>query len=246
MPPGRGSGRGQLVPKLNRVLFSQDYFNEDDFIRPIYDKDMEYEGGEISPPSSPLAPYITGSATQSLLSRAGSEEAYAGLESSPTTLLNPSSDREESPSPRGLVKARHLTLDLDTNQAMEEIWSEYNPVHHMYLQYIQFSLGGVPNPEASGSISPRAVFRTWTQDAGTKPYWANYVLHNSYALRTVSKNFSAGRVVLLASIPHNLCISNELLKWAQMVNPIALTLPDAQMSDVVPEDSPYPPLLSPA
>jgi hypothetical protein len=30
------------------------------------------------------------------------------------------------------------------------------------------------------------------------------------------------------------------------VNPIALTLPDAQMSDVVPEDSPYPPVLSPA
>jgi hypothetical protein len=82
MPPGRGSGQGQLVPKLNRVLFSQDYFNEDDFVRPIYvrivifiitlligfqNKDMEYEGGEISPPSSPLAPYSTGSAIQSLV-----------------------------------------------------------------------------------------------------------------------------------------------------------------------------------
>jgi hypothetical protein len=88
------------------------------------------------------------------LSRAGSEEAYyAGLESSPTTLLNPSSDREESPSLRGLVKARHLTLDLDTNQAMEEIWSEYNSVIFCLQNLFPNSMGIVRSTTCICNIS---------------------------------------------------------------------------------------------
>ncbi|KAJ7249708.1 hypothetical protein C8J57DRAFT_1521738 [Mycena rebaudengoi] len=240
-PPG-----AQLVPKLARILFSQDIFNEDDFIRPIYDKDMEYEV-EITPPSSPLARYST-SLTRSpghISSDNSSDDI--GLESSPTTLVDSSSDSVDviAPiSPRGLIRYRHWTLDMDTEHAMEEIYCEYNAIHKMYLQYIQFSLGGVPSPEEAGSISPRAVFRTWYEAAsGDQPYWVKYHLNNSYALRSVSANFAAGRVALLACSPDNLCI------WAQQVNPAALSLPDAQrkyLSDVAPEDSPYPPIASPA
>ncbi|KAJ7290637.1 hypothetical protein C8J57DRAFT_1611754 [Mycena rebaudengoi] len=205
------------VPKLSRTLFAQDIFNEDSPVRPVYEKDRE-SYTEITPPRSPLARFNNGSPLETLFFSASTSTP----KSSPTTLIGSPDETISTygtiPSPRGLVRARLLTFSLGTDMAMQEIWCEYCTARDLYLQFIQFSLGGISDPQAQGTISPKAVFRTWAPKKITgveEPFWVKYHLHNGYALRDVSIDFAVGRVALLAYCTENTAISNDLLNWAQ-------------------------------
>ncbi|KAJ6557469.1 hypothetical protein B0H19DRAFT_1070134 [Mycena capillaripes] len=172
--------------------------------------------------------------------------ANTNLNSAPSTLVNSAGHSEvDSPirtrpqSPRGLVRSQHLIQGMNLNEAMQEISCEYNVPNRIYLQYIQFSLGGISAPAIAGSVSPRAVFRTWSEDAGQpEPFWVKY--HQfGYAIRGVSTDFAIGRVFLLAYCPGNISVSNNLLKWAAKFNPNAHQLPAADLrflSSPAPED----------
>ncbi|KAJ6540205.1 hypothetical protein DFH09DRAFT_1323223 [Mycena vulgaris] len=120
-----------------------------------------------------------------------------------------------APLESGIVHARALTIDLPLVEAVEEISCEYNQPHNLFLQYIQFSLGGIPNPESAGSISPRAVYRTWrgNVELAGQPFWVKY--HKTgCAVRVVTYDFAVGRAALLSYIPENVSISNQLVDWA--------------------------------
>ncbi|KAJ7688058.1 hypothetical protein B0H17DRAFT_1135896 [Mycena rosella] len=161
------------------------------------------------------------------------------------TLVNSDASPQSSPvrvrpiSPCGLVRFQHFTQALHVNEAMQEISCEYNQLHKSYIQYIQFALGGVSAPQIAGTVSPCAVFRTWPEDCTEpEPFWVKY--HKAgYTLRPVSADFAIGRIALLAQCCENMCISRDLLNWAEKFNPLALALPDADLqwlSNCTPED----------
>ncbi|KAJ7204014.1 hypothetical protein C8J57DRAFT_1568147 [Mycena rebaudengoi] len=212
------------IPKLARTLFAQDIWNEDSPVRPIFERET-YE--EITPPGSPLARFNPGTPLETLFFGTGNKTP----ESSPTTLVGSEPGTVSTygtiPSPRGLI------LGLLGRQA-----------HDIYLQFIQFALGGISDPQARGTISPKGVFRTWsdkhTNGTAEEPFWVKYHRNNGYALRDVSLDFAVGRVALLALCPENIAISNDLLNWAEKLNPLARELPDAQrdiLFNRAPEDT---------
>ncbi|KAJ7141093.1 hypothetical protein C8R44DRAFT_726749 [Mycena epipterygia] len=217
------------LPSVYRVLFTNDEYEGE------IESDREY-----SPRSSPIRDPVTPVRTRkpetsdSGATLVNSESATpVQSEASPAVRVVPDS-------PCGLVRFQHWTLTLSPNEAMQEISCEYSKLHKMYLQYIQFSIGGVAAPQIAGTVSPRAVFRTWPADSsGTEPFWVKY--HKfGYALRVVSTEFAIGRLALLASCTENICISANLLKWAQKLNPLALELPAASLQwllNVAPEDN---------
>ncbi|KAJ7238407.1 hypothetical protein C8J57DRAFT_435123 [Mycena rebaudengoi] len=215
--------------QVARTLFAQDIFNEDSPVRPIYEKDLETYR-EITPPPSPLARFNRGRPLETLLFRGNPSTP----ESSPSTLVGSQDEAPSTygtiPSPRGLVKAYNLTLSLGPEMAMQEIWCEYCKARDLYLQWIQFSLGGIDDPEQEGTISPKAVFRTWAANTGIEePFWVKYHIRNGYALRDVSLDFAVGRVALFACCTENTVISNDLITWAEKFNPLARDLPEAQL-----------------
>ncbi|KAJ7290570.1 hypothetical protein C8J57DRAFT_1213200 [Mycena rebaudengoi] len=219
------------VPKLSRTLFAQDIFNEDSPVRPVYkcveliprqqEKDRE-SYTEITPPRSPLARFNNGSPLETLFFSASTSTP----KSSPTTLIGSPDETISTygtiPSPRGLVRARLLTFSLGTDMAMQEIWCEY-------CTFIQFSLGGISDPQAQGTISPKAVFRTWAPKKITgveEPFWVKYHLHNGYALRDVSIDFAVGRVALLAYCTENTAIFHWKQKLLILHMHLMLDWPD--------------------
>jgi hypothetical protein len=76
----------------------------------------------------------------------------------------------------------------------------------MYLQYIQFALGGMSAPEIAGTVSPRAVFRTWIKGS-PEPFWVKYHKHGS-EMRRVSVDFAVGRVALMARCHENISVAS--------------------------------------
>ncbi|KAJ7923124.1 hypothetical protein B0H13DRAFT_2405321 [Mycena leptocephala] len=218
------------LPSVNRTLFEDGYeYNTE------YADDML----EFTPPNSP-SPKRGNMRGEPLTPIRRNDPANMSA-----TLVN--SEASQTPpevrcapdSTRGIVKFHHWTASMNQDQAMQEISCEYNKANDIYLQYLQFSLGGVAAPAISGTISPRAVFRTWSKGS-PKPFWVKFYEHNGYVLRGVSRDFALGRVALLAQCQGNLAISNDLLAWAEKFNPNALTLPDADVSIIhveAPEDA---------
>ncbi|KAJ7737501.1 hypothetical protein B0H16DRAFT_1891611 [Mycena metata] len=232
-----------LVPPLRRALFAQDWLHEEDAIRPIYAHTME-PLGEYTPPASPLPSRLRDS-------RVSPADITFPLRESPLTPTSSTvAGSDDSPptaaairpvSPAGLIRFSHFTLGPPLTYAMEEISCEYCPSQNLFLQYIQFSLGGVPNPEQAGTISPRAVFRTWaeTDQAETEPFWVKYSRNHGYSLRPVLYEFAVGRAVLLAHLRENLSISNQLVQWAEKFHPTPFDLEPANLryiSDRAAED----------
>ncbi|KAJ6530626.1 hypothetical protein B0H19DRAFT_1273625 [Mycena capillaripes] len=208
------------------------------------DLEMESETESNSPRSSPTPIRYLNRPQDPVTPRNAGTKVEP--QSAPSTLVNsPARDEVDSPmhprapSPPGLVRFQHLTQGLGSNEAMQEISCEYNKPNRIYLQYIQFSLGGVAAPAIAGTVSPRAVFRTWQEHApNPAPFWVKYHEYG-YAIRGVSADFAIGRAFLLAHCPENICISNDLLKWAEKFNPMAHTLPSANfqfLSGPAPED----------
>ncbi|KAJ6586267.1 hypothetical protein DFH09DRAFT_1308305 [Mycena vulgaris] len=235
------------LPSVFRVLFTEDeYVNSFSSSRihevTLYirqEGEMESDT-EYSPRSSPLRDPVTPPRARKPESNdSDTTLVNSGLESA--THIGASPVRVVPDEPCGLVRFQHITRDLRQNQAMQEISCEYSKLHKIYIQYIQFSMGGVAAPEITGTVSPRAVFRTWPEGSlDPEPFWVKY--HKfGYALRAVSVDFAIGRVALLACCNENMCISRDLLNWAEKFNPLALALPEAGLqwlSTPTSEDSP--------
>ncbi|KAJ6563833.1 hypothetical protein B0H19DRAFT_1258368 [Mycena capillaripes] len=190
-----------------------------------FDKQSDTES--ISPRSSPIHPR---NFSRDPVTPQRASNPNTNLDSTPSTLVNSAGHSEvDSPirtrpqSPRGLVRFQHLIQGMNLNEAMQEISCEYNVPNRVYLQYIQFSLGGISAPAIAGQ---------------PEPFWVKY--HQfGYAIRGVSTDFAIGRVFLLAYCPENISISNDLLKWAAKFNPNAHQLPAADLrflSSPAPED----------
>ncbi|KAJ6528202.1 hypothetical protein B0H19DRAFT_1274996 [Mycena capillaripes] len=203
-----------------------------------FDKQSDTES--ISPRSSPIHPHDF---SRDPVTPQRATNANTNLNSAPSTLVNSAGHSEvDSPirtrpqSPRGLVRSQHLIQGMNLNEAMQEISCEYNV--DLPAIYSIFAWG-ISAPAIAGSVSPRAVFRTWSEDAGQpEPFWVKY--HQfGYAIRGVSTDFAIGRVFLLAYCPGNISVSNDLLKWAAKFNPNAHQLPAADLrflSSPAPED----------
>ncbi|KAJ7695464.1 hypothetical protein B0H17DRAFT_1131506 [Mycena rosella] len=176
------------IPSIYRVLFTEDE----------YEGEMESDR-EYSPRSSPLRDPTTP------VRQRVPDIVYSG-----GTLVNSDASPQSSPvrvqpiSPCGLVRFQHFTQALHVNEAMQEISCEYNQLHKSYIQYIQFALGGVSAPQIAGTVSPRAVFRTWPEDCTEpEPFWVKY--HKAgYTLHPVSADFAIGRIALLAQCRENI------------------------------------------
>ncbi|KAJ7697055.1 hypothetical protein B0H17DRAFT_383689 [Mycena rosella] len=230
LPEIPGSDNAKIAP-LRRDLFAQDILNEEDRIRPIYAHTLEFPA-EYSPPGSPTPAHR--GATTGPISSAAPERSRTPTSSTAIGSDSPGSEdgtpRLAVASPRGILKYRHLTIWQKTTDAMQEISCEYNQQHNLFLQYIQFSLGGVPDPERAGTISPRAVYRTWpgNLELPDQPFWVKY--HKfGYSMRVVPYDYAVGRVALLAYISENISISNQLVEWAKKFHPTPFQLDHAQL-----------------
>ncbi|KAJ7662382.1 hypothetical protein B0H17DRAFT_1211991 [Mycena rosella] len=186
LPEIPGSDNAKIAP-LRRDLFAQDILNEEDRIRPIY--------------SDPGASRRYDRSDQLRRTR---------------TFQDPYQQHRDWVRLTWLGGWHSSSGSRFTSWNTQEISCEYNQQHNLFLQYIQFSLGGVPDPERAGTISPRAVYRTWpgNLELPDQPFWVKY--HKfGYSMRVVPYDYAVGRVALLAYISENISISNQLVEWAK-------------------------------
>jgi len=110
-----------------------------------------------------------------------------------------------------IIKAQNLTFA----EAVQEISCEFSQTHGTFLQYIQFSLRD-PNPDVESTISPRAIYRTWSGDPehSNSPFWVKSHGTES-AVRVVPYDFAIGRLILLAQLCENISIADKLVQLAQ-------------------------------
>ncbi|KAJ7312774.1 hypothetical protein DFH08DRAFT_821937 [Mycena albidolilacea] len=240
-----------MPPPLNRVLFAQDLM-EDEPIRPVYHNDDQKAARDLlrTPPGSPLDKIsaCSNAGINNFSAKIEPPPHNLSIQSSPDS---PGSDSDDSSDnaesvptlpthwpvfpkiPDGLAVERHRIRELNIDQALEEVTCAFNAAKLVYMQQVRFSLGGRHQFSAEWEDSLKAVQAVWgpgttaSSDDGL-PDWAALCIPNGltyrFEIRVVSLDYAVGRIARLARSSWNALEANDLLKWAEHINPLARRL----------------------
>ncbi|KAJ7830565.1 hypothetical protein B0H14DRAFT_2593231 [Mycena olivaceomarginata] len=135
--------------------------------------------------------------------------------------------------PDGFRGAPKYIEDLDSHQAVEEMTCTFNMAKMVYLQHVRFALGGNHQFSGARAVSPKAIQAVWgpsmaTADNPELPDWVELSkIHGSapaFQIRIVALNYAVGRIARLARSSWNAILANDLLEWAEHIDPAAIRI----------------------